>query len=170
MGAQPPSAREERTLSTSDGSAEEGEPPNPASPSVNGQFLRPSGEAAGSFQRKMILTAIPGGRTETEAPVSYRLLSQEHRAEWPGGGPPRGLGVEEEKLQWMKSPGRATSGPLHLQRPLSGRSLLRHTPGSFPPFTQVSLLMLPPQRPFSSTLILLHSFHDTHFPGEYITY
>lgn len=92
VGAQPASAREERTPATfrwvCRGKASR------ASQSVNKQFSRPSGKALGSFQRKRTLTACPGGRTKTETPVSYSYWSHEQRAK---SGQERGASVLRRK-------------------------------------------------------------------------
>lgn len=51
----------------------------------------------------------------------------------------------------------AASGPLHLQFPLSGKFFLRYSPRSFCPFTQVSLLTSPSEKPLLPTLTWLYS-------------
>lgn len=101
------------------------------------------------FLKKNDLTASPGGRTETKAPVSYRLLLQEHRVGWPGEGALRGVSALRRKsCSGRRAQARLPQG-LCTCSALSGRSILGHT-GSFPPSTRVSCsrhLLRGPSRP-----------------------
>lgn len=85
-----------------DASTEEEAPPKPVGRSVSQQAaLRTRRRGHGKSSKKKDPDSPSGGSTERHQSLSDRHLPGEHSAEWPGGGPQRGLSAEGERA-WME--------------------------------------------------------------------